>query len=146
MNEQGKNLKNMGVVDATNINGGDRSITSLIKELANDITSLFTKEVALAKAEIGHSINEAKAGAVSMVSGGSVLYAGFLFMLLSAVLGLSTVIDPWLASLIVGAVVALVGFIMVQSGKKKLESSSFKPQHTINSLNKDRNAVRGATR
>lgn len=123
----------------------DKSVTTLVRELADDITSLFTKEVALAKSEISHSMQEAKAGAMGMISGGSVLYAGFLFLLLAAVLGLANVVELWLAALIVGAAVAIIGFAMVQAGKKKLEPSSFKPEHTIDSLKKDRNAARGAT-
>ena len=123
---------------------GDRSLTTLIKELANDVTAVFTKEVALAKSEVSHSVHEAKTGAVSMLTGGSVLYAGVLFLLLSAVLGLAQVVELWLAALIVGGVVTLIGFIMVQSGKKQLEPSSFKPRHTMNSLHKDREAAKGA--
>lgn len=127
-------------------NNSERSVTTLFKELANDITSIFTKEVALAKSELTHSMHEAKNGTISVISGGSVLYAGFLFLLLAAVVGLANVIELWLAALIVGGVVAIIGFAMVQAGKKKLESSSFTPKHTVNSLHKDSAAVRGATR
>lgn len=131
---------------STTNTSSDRSLTSLIKELANDVTAVFTKEVALAKSEVSHSVHEAKTGAVSMLTGGSVLYAGVLFLLLAAVLGLSKVVELWLAALIVGGVVTLIGLIMVQSGKKKLEPSALTPRHTINSLHKDREAVKGAVR
>jgi len=43
-------------------------------------------------------------------------------------------------------VVTLIGLIMVQSGKKKLEPSALTPRHTMNSLHKDREAVKGAVR
>lgn len=125
---------------------GSKSVPGLLKDLANDITSLFTKEVALAKSEINHSIGETKAAVISMISGGAVLYAGFLFLLLSAFIGLSNFIDPWMAALAVGGVVVVVGFIMLSTGKKKMESAAFKPEHTINSLRKDREVVRGVAR
>lgn len=131
------------VSDTTNHDAS--SVTGLIKQLANDITSLFTKELALAKVEVSNSINEAKAGAVSMISGGSVLYAGFIVLLAAAVLGLSEVIEPWLAALIVGGIVAIIGLVMVKSGQKKLQPSAFRPEHTIDSLQKDKRAVKGAT-
>ena len=124
----------------------DKSVTRLVKDLATDITALFTKEVALAKSEVTHSLHEAKAGAVGVATGGSVLYAGFLFLLLAAVAGLATVVELWLAALIVGGVVAIIGFVMVQTAKKKLQPSSFTPEHTLNSLHKDRTAIKGATR
>lgn len=119
----------------------ERSIPVLIKELANDVTGLFTKEVALAKSELTRSVSHFKTGIMSVLSGGSVLFAGFLFLLLSGVIGLSQVVELWLASLIVGGVVTLIGLIMVQAGKKKLEASSLTPHHTIHSLQKDRNTI-----
>ena len=142
MNEPSRN-QTLSAVSSTN---SDRSITSLVKELANDVTSLFTKEVALAKSEISQSMSDIKTGALGVLSGGAVLQAGFLFLLLAGVLGLAEVMEMWLAALIVGAVVTLLGFVMMQSGKKKLEASSLKPQHTINSLHKDQNTVKGVAR
>lgn len=125
-------------------NPNGSSLTGLVKQLANDITSLFTKELALAKVEVSHSIHEAKTGAVSMISGGSILYAGFLFLLLAAVLGLGQIMQMWTAALIVGGVVSVIGMIMVAAGKKKMRPSSFKPNHTLDSLDKDQRAVRRA--
>lgn len=122
------------------------SVPGLLKQLANEISTLFSKEITLARVEISESIDEAKKGAASMISGGSVLYAGFLFLLLAAVVGLAQVVEFWVASLIVGGVVAIIGLIMVQSGKKKMQPSSLKPEHTLNSLQKDQQAVRGATK
>jgi len=66
-------------------------------------------------------------------------------LLLAAVYGLSTVMASWLAALIVGGVVTVVGLIMVSAGKKKFEASSFKPERTMHSLNKDKDAVREHT-
>jgi len=145
-NGNGSFTNNPASPTSTTTSSSDRSLTSLIKELANDVTAVFTKEVALAKSEVSHSVHEAKTGAVSMLTGGSVLYAGVLFLLLAAVVGLSKVVELWLASLIVGGVVTLIGLIMVQSGKKKLEPSALTPRHTMNSLHKDREAVKGAVR
>jgi len=62
---------------------------------------------------------------------------------MSAVYFLSTMMEPWLAALIVGVVVVVIGLIMVAAGKKKFEASSFKPDRTLHSLNKDKEVVRG---
>lgn len=133
------------VADIHSGNHSDKSLTGLLRQLTHDITSLFTKELALAKVEVSHSIHEAKAGAISAVIGGSVLYAGILFLLLGGVLALGQVVELWLASLIVGGVVALIGAIMVASGKKKLQASSFKPTHTMDAIEKDKQAMRRAS-
>lgn len=130
----------------TDIHAGaqhNHSLAGLVKQLADDITSLFTKELALAKVEMSHSIHDAKAGAVSLLSGGSILYAGFLFLLLSGVLALGQVVELWMSALIVGAAVSVIGMIMVASGKKKMRASSFKPEHTLDAMEKDKRAMRG---
>lgn len=121
----------------------DSSVGGLLRQLTNEVPSLITKELALAKAELSESIRATKAGAASVATGGAVLLGGFIVLLMSAVYALSEVVEPWLAALIVGAVVVVIGLIMVSSGKKKFEASSFKPERTIDSVNKDKEAVRG---
>jgi hypothetical protein len=135
-----------GVEDVTTIPEsrltGDARVFTLFRRLADEVTTLFTKELALLKVETTNAIKETRAGVGSMAAGGAVLYAGFLFLLLSAYLGLSFVVESWLAALIVGAVVALIGAIMLSSGKKKLEASAFKPEHTQAAMQKDREMIK----
>jgi hypothetical protein len=38
-------------------------------------------------------------------------------------------------------VVAIIGFVMIQSGKKKLDPSSFKPERAHEALRKDKEMV-----
>ena len=120
----------------------DTRVFTLIRRLADEVTTLFTKELALLKVETTDAIRETRTGITSMAAGGAVLYAGFLFLLGAAFLGLSEVVDRWLAALFVGGVVAIIGAIMLSSGKKKLEASSFKPEHTQASLQKDREMIK----
>src|SRR5690606_12381616 len=98
--------------------------------------------LALLKVETTSAINDTRTGIASMAAGGAVLYAGFLFLLVSAVMALSQVMEPWLAALIVGGVVLIIGAIMLGSGKKKLEPGAFRPSHTQASLEKDRNMIK----
>ncbi len=120
----------------------DARVFTLIRRLADEVTTLFTKEIALLKVETTNAIREAQSGVGSMAAGGAVLYAGFLFLLVSAFLALSLVVEGWLAALIVGAVVAIIGAIMLSSGKKKLEASSLKPEYTQAAMQKDREMLK----
>ncbi|MDN3236499.1 phage holin family protein [Pseudomonas sp. WAC2] len=142
MKEQ-PNLRDATYQEETGIDSNSTSIAGLVRQLTREVPSLFTKELALAKAEITEALNTTKAATISMASGGIVLMAGFIMLLLSAVLGLSQVMAPWLAALIVGGVVCIVGLIMVSAGKKKLDPAAFKPERTINSMQKDKEAVKG---
>ncbi|MBW5413286.1 phage holin family protein [Pseudomonas sp. MAG002Y] len=142
MKEQ-PNLRDATYQEETGIDSNSTSIAGLVRQLTREVPSLFTKELALAKAEITEALNTTKAATISMASGGIVLMAGFIMLLLSAVLGLSQVMAPWLAALIVGGVVCVVGLVMVSAGKKKLDPAAFRPERTINSMQKDKEAVKG---
>lgn len=122
--------------------GRDARVFTLVRRLADEVTTLFTKELALLKVETTHAIRDTRAGIGAVATGGAVLYAGFLFLLVSAFLGLSLVMEGWLAALIVGAVVAIIGAIMLASGRKKLEASAFKPEHTQAAMHKDREMIK----
>jgi hypothetical protein len=123
----------------------DASITALLRDLASDAAELTRKEVALARGEISNAISDLKTGGISMAAGGGVLFAGFLFLLLAATLGLATVMESWLAALIVGAVVTLIGFIMVKAGQNRFQSERFRPDRTAESLRKDRDMLNRRT-
>jgi len=120
----------------------DTRLFTLVRRLADEVTTIFTKELALLKVETTSAIEDTRAGIGAMATGGAVLYAGFIFLLLAAVLGLALVMDAWLASLIVGAVVAIIGGIMLASGKRKLEPAAFRPEHTQASMRKDREMIK----
>ncbi|WP_152389985.1 phage holin family protein [Azotobacter salinestris] len=121
---------------------GGSSIVGLLGQLARELPSLVTKELALAKVEISESINATKTGVMSLAGGGAVLLAGLIILLQAAVYALSQVMDAWLAALIVGVIVVAIGYVMVQGGKKKFVPSAFKPSRTLHSLQKDKDAIR----
>ena len=118
-----------------------RSTVGLVKQLLNEVSDLFRKEIALAKVEASDALSNIKTGAISMASGGAVLFAGFLVLLAAAVLALSHVVPDWLAALIVGAIVTVIGFIMVQGGKTKLDTSKIRPERTERTLRQSKETV-----
>ncbi len=120
----------------------ERSVPDLLHQLLVDVAMLFRKELALAASEIRSSVDDAKRGAGSLVTGGAVLYAGFTFLLGAAMFGLATVMALWLSALIIGGVTVVIGLIMVQVGKRKLEPTTFAPDRTMESLRKDKDAIR----
>jgi len=123
----------------------DNSIGGLLRQLAHEIPMLFTKELALAKAEMRENLRATKAGVAAVATGGAVMLAGLVILLMAGVYGLATVLPAWLSALIVGAAALIVGWIMVSAGKKQFEPGSLKPDHTLHSLHKDADAIRGRT-
>jgi hypothetical protein len=119
------------------------STPSLLRRLVDDDSTLFAQELALLKPETTESIGDLKAATVSIAMGGAVTFMGVLFLLLAAVYGLSNVVAPWLAALLVGGGVALVGALMLAMGRKKLEPASVAPHRTADSLRKDTEMIKG---
>jgi uncharacterized membrane protein YqjE len=120
----------------------DRSLGSLIGDLAHETTTLLRKEVELAKVEMSEKIDKVQTAVVSMAAGGAVLYAGFLVFLIFAVVGLDAVLDnwvdaDWLAPLIVSLVVLGIGYFMLKSGQKRFETDALVPRRTMRSLQRD---------
>lgn len=123
-----------------------RSLGTLISDLAQETTSLLRKEVELAKAEMSQKIDKVTTAVAAMAAGGAVLYAGFLVFLIFCVAGLDTILDrwyptQWLAPLIVSVVVLIVGFAMLKAGQKKIEADALTPRRTLRSLQRDANIM-----
>jgi len=120
----------------------DVSVPGLIKSLADDVTHLFSQEVALAKSELRSAVADLKAGVLSLAIGLGILFAGFMVLLGAAVAGLSLVVETWLAALIVGGVVAIIGVVLLMKAKKSLNPEAMVPNRTIESLKRDEAMVK----
>jgi hypothetical protein len=121
------------------------STPNLLRRLVDDVGTLFAQELALFKAETSRSVAELKTGATSVALGGAVLFLGGIFLLLAAVYGLSNVMDPWLAALIVGGVVTVIGIVMLATGRRKLEPTAMAPRRTAAALRKDTQMIKGVS-
>lgn len=124
----------------------DRSIGALVSELSQETTTLLQQEIALAKTEMSEKVTQVSRALVSLAMGGLVLFAGLLVLLDALVFGLSELMPadlvPWLPALIVGVVVALIGAMLLQKGRRNLQTSQLMPQRTTTSLQHDRDMVR----
>lgn len=113
------------------------SVPGLVKKLALDLTTLFSQEVELAKAEMTSAVRDVRSGISSMAMGGGVLYAGILFLLGGVMMLLTQWVSLTVAAFIVGGVVTIIGAIMLAAGKKKMSAERLTPDRTIDSVRKD---------
>jgi Putative Actinobacterial Holin-X, holin superfamily III len=117
------------------------STIALLRRLMNELSTLVRQEIALASAEVSRSIRMLVASAASVAIGGLVLYAGALVLLAAAVLGLANVVAPWLAALIVGVAVGIIGYVMVHAGLRKMKVEHLKPERVQESLRRDKEVL-----
>ncbi|HET6314386.1 MAG TPA: phage holin family protein [Chloroflexia bacterium] len=120
------------------VNKEDRSIGELFADLAKESSVLVRQEVALAKAEMTQKAGEVGKDIGFLAVGGLVLYAGLLAIIAAIIIVLGTVGLPWwLSALLVGLIVAGVGYFLVQKGLKALKRENLAPRQTIQTLKDD---------
>lgn len=113
------------------------SIGVLFGELSEDLGTLVRKEIELARVETTEKVSKAVRSAVTLVAGGLVAYAGVIVILIAVAILLGEFMPYWLSTLVVGLVVAIIGAVMVISGKNTLTNMSVVPEKTVDTLKED---------
>ena len=97
-----------------------KSAGQLIKEVTEDFSTLFRKEIELAKQEVGQSIAEKAKGAAIIAIAGVLGFFALIFMLLAIRDGFATFLWTWLADIATAVVLLIIGGLGVLFAKKKL--------------------------
>jgi hypothetical protein len=125
----------------------DRSLGAIVRDLTQDLSTLFRSEVALAKLEVKQAI-AAVGGVAAMFAGALVLgllAAALLFV--TAVLGLVEIgVPAWLSTLIVAVVLLVLAGTLVFMGKKKMAKVEFKPSAAVESIKTDISTIKSEIR
>lgn len=124
----------------------ERSIGQLLKELRDETTTLLRQEVDLAKTEMSEKASRFGKNVGALAAGGAVLFLGALALLAAVIYGLTSLLDQfmsvgvaiWLAPLLVGAVLAGVGYSLTKKALETLRQESLAPQKTTQSLQENK--------
>ena len=120
-----------------------RSIGELLRDLASDSASLVQQEFALARAEAEAKLHQMIMAAIELLVGALVAFAALIILLDAVVYSLAEAgLQRWLAALIVGGVVAVIGFLLVRKGQKDLSATRLAPERTAANLRKDLDLVK----
>jgi Flp pilus assembly protein TadB len=116
----------------------ERSVGELLSDLTRELSTLFRQEVTLAKTEMTQKASKAGKDVAFLAVGGAVAYAGFLAILAGVVLVLGLVLPWWASALIVGVVVAIIGYVLIHKGQTALKQIDLTPQETAETLKEDK--------
>jgi len=116
----------------------ERSLATLLSDLASETVELFRQELALFKAELSEKLSRAGVGAAALAAAALIAFSGWLFLLLAAVYALALVLPPWAAALIVGVLVLAIGGVLALVGKNRMRADALAPERTMRSLREDR--------
>jgi hypothetical protein len=110
------------------------SLGELFADLSRETTTLVRQEIQLAKTEMTQKASRLGKDIGFLVVGGAVIYAGVLAILAAVIMLLAMVIPAWLSALVVGGIVAGIGYGMVQKGREALTHEDLAPRQTVEEI------------
>ena len=121
----------------------DKPLGALVQDLSRQTSTLIRQEMRLAQAELTEKGRHAGKGAGMFGGAGVVALYGVGALVAAAILGLATVLEPWIAAAAIGVGLLLVAGILALTGKKELdEAGPPKPEQAIESVQRDIDTVK----
>lgn len=124
---------------------GDHAVGELVQRLSQQTSTLIRQEMRLATVELQEKGKHAGKGAGMFGGAGLVALYGVGALIAAAIIGLGTVLELWIAAVIVGVVLLAVAGILALSGKKQVEQAGpLVPEQALESAKQDVNEVKKA--
>jgi len=118
-----------------------RPLMGLFSDLWRETSTLVHDEAELIKAEMSEKVSQVTHGATAIAVGGAILFAGFIVLLFAAVGAIELLLQTehaiWIAPLIVGAVVMLIGGIALAAGRSRVKAQNLKPERSVEAWRRD---------
>jgi len=108
---------------------GERELGAIVTHMWENAETLVRAELDLGLKEIDIRVDKLKRGLLLGTISGAVLYAGVLTLIASIVMGLSKVMEPWAAALVVGALVTGIGTYLLKRGEQEAEEAVKPDEH-----------------
>ena len=121
-----------------------RSLGQLFQDLVKDIATVIQQEVRLTRAEMSGKLSGVARPLGFVVAGGLLAYAGFLAIVAAIVILVHALLPLWASALLVGVLVVLAGWMLIQSGLQQVKRQDMLPRQAIASLATIRNSRRVA--
>ena len=118
------------------------STPQLLSRLSEQTSGLVRDEVALAKTEIRESVRKVGLGAGLFGTAGVVSLYGVGALVAAAILGLSTVLDAWLAAVVVAVVLFVIAGVAALLGRRKVAEGTPPLEATMENVKQDVETLR----
>ena len=122
----------------------ERSIGELFGQLTQDMTLLVRQEVQLARTEMTEKLSKLTTNLISVGAGGFVAYLGGLALMAALILAIRDLANISLAwsALIVGGIIAIIGYAMLQRGMKELKQVELAPRRSVENIKDDVQSIK----
>jgi uncharacterized membrane protein YqjE len=116
----------------------ERSVGELVQALSQQTTTLVRQELQLAQVELQEKGKRMGVGAGMFGGAGLVALYGVGALIAAAIVGLGTLVEPWLAAAIVGVALLAVAGVLALTGRKQVERGTPPlPEEAIESTKRD---------
>lgn len=117
----------------------ERSTGELFGQLSQDLVLLVRQEAQLAKTEVQAKVARLIADLVSLAAGGLVALVGALGLTTAIVLLLVDPLglEPWMAALLVGVVLAMAGYGLLRGGLRDLKAMDPALRRAVHGIKED---------
>lgn len=122
------------------------SMSELAGALREDLVGLVNAEKELAKRELSQKANKLKREGAQVAVAGVVTLIGAFGLAASAVLALALVMAAWLAALLVGLFLLVIGGSVLMKVKAAMEDFDPVPQRTVANLKQDARVAQEVSR
>lgn len=110
------------------------NLAAHLSELAEEASTLFRKEIELARCEVKEGVSEMKRGVTWIGTSGAVMYAGALFVLAAVTLFLARFLPLDASALLVGLASGGAGYAMYLRGKREIHPDHLTPRRALRSM------------
>jgi len=121
----------------------EASVGELVSRASEQLTTLVRDEMRLAQTELAQKGRRSGVGLGLFGGAGAVAWFGVGALVTAAILGLSLVVAPWLAAVIVGLVLLLIASALAMIGKREVsQATPVLPQESMQNVRRDVEAVK----
>ena len=109
----------------------------MLSDLVRDVTGIVRGEGKLIRTEIAQAVKGMGAGAEMMAGGAILLLVAAIVLVQALVILLAAWVGPGWASAIVGAILGIIGAVLVGAGRKKMAVTELMPDRTLQQTSRD---------
>ncbi|HEY9472340.1 MAG TPA: phage holin family protein [Mycobacteriales bacterium] len=121
----------------------DQPTAALLRQLAEQVSTLVRDEVELARAELRQKGRRAGAGAGALGIGGVLALYGGGVLVATVILAIDTVLPSWLAALLVGLALLMVAGAAALAGRDQIRKATPPvPEQAVESAREDIDTAR----
>ena len=117
----------------------ERTLGELFGEFSQDMTLLVRQEIRLERTELSEKASAVSRRVTSVAAGGFIAYLGALALVAGFILLLTQVVGlpAWLSAILIGAAMAIGGYVMLRAGLRELKTIDPAPRRTVETIKDD---------